>query len=351
MCNCIKCIIDVRCFIKKGGIMASSVYSAFDEFLKNTIRLDPNKTSIARASRDNLISNIKSFSGNDDFFLISSDFNLKYGSFARKTKIKPLDDIDLMICIMGCGREYTIRDGKYFITTINSDEDNDLLTEDGYLSSRKVINRFINKLRGLNDYSKAELHRNQEAVTLKLKSYDWNFDIVPCWHTTTDKFLIPDGSGNWKVTDPRIDNERTKNINQKHKGEILDLIRIMKYWNNRPIAPRINSYLLECMILDYYNNRSEQYAYWIDMELRDLFQSLSTQILEEVYDPKGIQGDLNTFPPEDRKKISMALYDAYQKASKAVDFNEPYLPLLNKDPKSAISKWREIFGDEFPCCS
>lgn len=331
--------------------MASSVNSAFDEFLKNTIRLDPDKTSIARSSRDNLISNIKSFSGNDDFFLISSDFNLKYGSFARKTKIKPLDDIDLMICIMGCGREYTIRDGKYFITTINSDEDNDLLTEDGYLSSRKVINRFINKLRALNDYSKAELHRNQEAVTLKLKSYDWNFDIVPCWHTDTDKFLIPDGSGNWKMTDPRIDNERTQIINQKHKGKVLDLIRIIKYWNNRKVTLRINSYLLECMILDYYDSQCEQLCYCTDMELRGLFLSLSNRILQCVNDPKGIQGDLNTFSCEERNKISLALYNAYQKASEAVFFNYPSALWENPDPKSAILKWREIFGDEFPSYS
>ena len=176
--------------------MASSVNSAFDEFLKNTIRLDPGKTSTARSSRGNLISNINGFSGNEDFFFIASDLQLNYGSFSRRTKIKPLDDIDLMICIKGAGRQYTIKNGAYYITSLDSDKDNELLTEEGYLSSRKVINRFINKLSDLNDYSKAELHRNQEAVTLKLKSYDWNYDIVPCWYTDTDKFLIPDGSGN-----------------------------------------------------------------------------------------------------------------------------------------------------------
>ena len=341
----------MQCFIKKGGIVASSVNSAFDEFLKNTIRLDPGKTSTARSSRDNLISNINSFSGNEDFFFIASDLQLNYGSFSRRTKIKPLDDIDLMICIKGAGRQYTIKNGAYYITSLDSDKDNELLTEEGYLSSRKVINRFINKLSDLNDYSKAELHRNQEAVTLKLKSYDWNYDIVPCWYTDTDKFLIPDGSGNWKMTDPRIDNERTKNINQKHKGEILDIIRIMKYWNNRTITLRINSYLLECMILDYYTYQSERNCYWTDMELRDLFFSLSNQILQCVNDPKGIQGNLNTFTYEERKKISTALYNAYQKASKAVDFNHPYSTLQNPDPKSAISKWREILGDKFPCYS
>ena len=28
---------------------------------------------------------------------------------------------------------------------------------------------------------KIEMHKNQEALTLQLKSYPWNFDIIPCF--------------------------------------------------------------------------------------------------------------------------------------------------------------------------
>lgn len=78
--------------------MAKTVSSAFDEFLKDKVDLESNQTITARASRDNLINNINGFSGNDDFFTIYQERNLKFGSFARRTKIRPLDDIDLMIC-------------------------------------------------------------------------------------------------------------------------------------------------------------------------------------------------------------------------------------------------------------
>lgn len=39
--------------------------------------------------------------------------------------------------------------------------------------------------------------------------------------------------------DPRIDKERVTTINQKHDGKVLDIIRIMKYWNKRPIKPAV----------------------------------------------------------------------------------------------------------------
>lgn len=67
----------------------------------------------------------------------------------------------------------------------DSDRKNRLLTEGtSYLNSTKVINRLVSKLSDLNDYDKAELHKNHEAATLKMKSYTWNFDIVPCFYTT-----------------------------------------------------------------------------------------------------------------------------------------------------------------------
>ena len=324
--------------------MASTVNTAFEEFLEDTVRLEKNQTAIARSSRDNLISNLNGFSGDNDFFTLLPDCHLKYGSFARRTKIRPLDDIDLMICISAQGRSYMRSGNTYYINGLKSDNTNGLLNnETNYLNSTKVINRFINKLSVLNDYSKAEMHKNQEVATLKLKSYDWNFDIVPCWYMDIDKFLIPDGSGNWKVTDPRIDNLRTTEINQKHKGKILDVIRIMKYWNNRAITYTMGSYLLECMILDVYVDKNEQDNYWVDLEFRDLLKALSSKIMYSVYDPKGIQGDLNTFSYTEKLKISDALLKAYMKACEASKLEMTY-----KDQKAAISKWGEVLGDAFP---
>lgn len=325
--------------------MATTVNNAFGEFMRDIVNLDPDVSSTARSSRDNLIDNINSFSGDDDFFVVYKEKNLKYGSFARHTKIRPLDDIDLMICFSAEGvRYYSETSSCVYIIGSDNDSANGLLTENTkYLNSTKVINRLISKLSNLNDYSKAEMHKNQEAATLQLKSYSWNFDILPCFYMDKDLYLIPDGNGNWKKTDPRIDNERTSNINQKHKGKILDVIRLMKYWNNRKVTLRIRSYLLECMILSYYENREEKENYWLDLEFRDLLYFLSSKIKGSVPDPKGLQGDLNTLSIFDRVKISEALSEAYGKAQEASS-----LEITNNDQRASINKWREVLGTSFP---
>lgn len=325
--------------------MASTVNMAFEEFMTEYVRLDPTQTTTARSSRDNLISNLNEFSGDDDFFVLINDYHLKYGSFARRTKIRPLDDIDLMIGISGEGlRTYTRSGSIFYINGSEGDRISGLLTDNtNYLNSTKVINRFIKKLEHLNDYSKADIHKKQEAVTLQLKSYTWNFDIVPCFYMDIEKYLIPDGSGNWKETDPRIDNQRTTDINQNHNGKLLDIIRLMKYWNNRKVTLAMGSYLLECMILEIYEKKAKKECYYIDLEFRDLLGDLSNRILYDVNDPKGIQGNLNDFSTNDRLKISDALNTAYKNANDASS-----LELNDENQKGAITKWKTVLGSNFP---
>lgn len=324
--------------------MATTVNNAFNEFMRDTVNLDTNTTTTARSSRDNLISNISDFSGDEDFFNVYNDRNLKFGSFARRTKIRELDDIDLMICLSGDGtRTYSEDYGCIHIFGNNIDLSNGLLTTNtNYLNSTKIINRFIKKLEELSDYKKAEMHKNQEAATLNLKSYSWIFDIVPCFYAAQDFYLIPDGSGNWKKTDPRIDADRVTSINQNHNGNLLNLIRLVKYWNKRKITLTIPSYVLECMILNRYESIATPGNWYIDLQFKDTLSYLSNAILNDINDPKNIQGNINSFNYLDRIKISTALSQAYAKANEAVSSE------TSGDQKTAIGKWGEVLGSKFP---
>lgn len=326
--------------------MASTVKLAFEEFLRNKVQLDAGKITSAQASLDSLINNINTFSGDKDFFKLLPNRHLKYGSFTRNTKPNPLDDIDLMICLSAEGRKYSVFGNTYYITKEGIDDSNEFIEDKFYhfyndsIDSKAVIRQLILKLKSISDYEYAELHKNQEAATLKLKLFDWNFDIVPCWYMDIDKYLIPDGSGKWKLTDPRIDNQRIERINKMYRGKLLDVIRIMKYWNNRELM--IDSYLLECMILAVYE-KNKKVDRCIYLELRNLLNTLSNMILGEINDPKGIQGNLNTLPENEKNNCSRVLSAAYLKACNAIKFER-----VDKDQKAAIEKWREVFGNDFP---
>lgn len=218
--------------------MPYKVNSCFDDFINCEVNLKSERVNIARTSRNNLLDNIKQLCDEGRLPEHYAEKNVSYGSFARRTKVRPLDDIDLMICFSACGGHY-IEVSPNSLYTIQMQDGlsiyDDLRDEQGNLNSRKLINYIIKNITSLKDYKKAEMHRNQEAATLLLRSYEWNFDIIPCFYASDDFYLIPDGKGNWKKTDPGIDAQRIESIDcqvkfNRQSKDLHTFIRLMKYW-------------------------------------------------------------------------------------------------------------------------
>lgn len=330
--------------------MATTVIEAFNEFLSDTVNLDPEKTKKARGSREWLVGQIETFPDGDvKFPSIYSEKNIFYGSFSRRTKKRPLDDIDIMICMKADDCTYFELFDKIEISVPDTaTRFKDYVNEGtSILNSRKIINAFIAKLAGVPQYRKAEIKRNLEAATLNLESYDWVFDIVPCFITKEDAFnrtyyIIPDGRANWKKTDPRLDSDRVIRINKAHEGNVLNVIRTIKYWNNRATMPTISSYLLENMILDYYEEQTTVASQYVDIEIVKVFNDIHRRVYSTVNDPKNIQGNLNDLSLDEKNKISEKAYQDYSRAYDARQLENV------KNYKDSINKWIEIFGDKFP---
>jgi len=240
--------------------MPYTVNSSFEGFIKHVVNTNTGRTKAAQNSRQNLLDNISSLTAQGELPTLYHQRHINYGSFERKTKICEVDDVDMMLCLDGsCGTYSSWGNDRYTINIApKTPVLSDLCNEDNTLNSRRLINLYIGKLDGLRDYRKAELHRNKEAMTLKFKSYEWNFDVVPCFYATDDFYLIPDGNGEWKRTDPRIDANRIDTIDSWHKQflpqtkKVREFVRLMKYWKLQKWSEDYpNSYAFEQMILTF----------------------------------------------------------------------------------------------------
>lgn len=330
--------------------MATTVIEAFNKFMTDTVNLDPDDSAKAKGSRDWLMGQIGTFTeGDTKFPEIYTEKNIFFGSFSRRTKKRPLDDIDIMVCLKANGCTYNELTDKIEINAPDTaTRFKDYINEGtNVVNSRKVINAFVTKLSGVPQYKKAEIKRNLEAATLNLSTYDWTFDIVPCFFTTVDAnnktyYIIPDGNGNWKKTDPRLDSQRVSSVNDFHEKNVLNVIRAVKYWNSRPTMPTMGSYLLENMILDYCSTQTSAASKFVDIELVKVFIEIHRRVYNNVDDPKNIQGNLNTLTYDDKKKIADRAYSDYSKAYDARQLEQA------KNHKDSIKLWAEIFGDKFP---
>jgi hypothetical protein len=332
--------------------MARTVNEAFSQFLSSIVNIDPTQTAAARSSRDWLVDHLHALpEKHSDFPISFSDYDIFYGSFERRTKTRPLDDVDLISCMSAEGASYTESGGTLYIT---AKDDTRLWkfcdTVTGRLNSRRVLNRFVQGLSDIPQYSKADIGRNGEAAKLSLVSHPWSFDIVPGFFSKPDflgrtYYVIPDGNGNWKKTDPRIDRDRISAANQRHSGRVLNLVRLIKYWNRRPTMPTMPSYLLECLLLDYFELPYLSVNEFVDLALIAAWDALATSVWLPVQDPARIQGDINALSYQEQNDVSARARVDAARAREALGAETA------GDQQKALGIWRDIFGPSFPSYS
>ena len=85
--------------------MPYTVWGAFNVFQRDIIDLEPEIVKRARASRDFLSEQLKRLSGGGSGFPRVTEDVLPYGSFARHTKTRTLNDIDLLMIMSGYGTQ------------------------------------------------------------------------------------------------------------------------------------------------------------------------------------------------------------------------------------------------------
>lgn len=329
--------------------MSYTVNTAFDKFMKEVVDLDPTIVSEARSSRDNLLENIKEFDEKNGFFKLYSEKDVHFGSFSRKTKCRELDDIDLMVCISAEGATYnqfnSWNDIKIMASS-TSVAQKDCTRDDGTLNSTQVANKFKNELKNVREYARSDVRRNGEAVVLNLRSKVWSFDVVPCFYTAKENngrqyYLIPNGKGNWKKTDPTWDKERVTAVNQGKDGRLLELVRLCKKWNQVKLNHLIPSYLLETLVVNFAESQYELNQ-WIDYRFADVLSYISYHVYNNVADMKEIQGNINMLEFNDKIKISEKASADYSKATEAKKAE------TLGNPNQALLLWRDILGEEFP---
>lgn len=322
--------------------MPKTVKACFELFNKNNVNIESEQSGVANSSRDWLLGQIHIKCAKGILPSSYSERDIKYGSFARKTKIRPLNDIDLMVCYKGQGGRYRTTGTANIYDIVMPDNIkilSELRNDDGTLNSRRIVENLKNSLQIVPQYQRADIHRNQEAATLKLLSYDWNFDIVPCFYTVNNFYLIPDGNGRWKPTDPRVDKERLENADA-NVSMVRQIIRTMKYWKKRVWRNSLGSYPFEQLLLSIIE-KSEIYD--IQRNIMLMLDKISSDILNDIPDPKGYQNNLNTLTMDDRKNLSAAA------AKYATLANDAYIEeAAYGNHQKAIGIWKNIFGDDFP---
>jgi len=313
------------------------------EFLDKEINLAQGHVSQGSTSHTyirNLLANRRQ-TDSEFPWLVDGDF--LSGSYARGTKLHPLDDIDVMIVLDGTGLIPVGLNATHYVRG-NADGKNspvhNHLGYDNLLNSHSVLESFQKAL--AQSHSDSTIKKSGQAINVKLSSYNLGIDIVPCFHikpfdnTQQDFYYIPLGNGNpgWLKTNPKIDENISKNLHDRHNKKLKSVIKLLKYWNREKNADRIRSYHLETIAWYVFHNRTSAITSMSE-GIRYFFNNARPYLENQMYEPTGFGGLIDTYiTPQDRQ-LSLGVFD---RAKSAVQLGGLLTP---------ISNWKAIFGDKF----
>ena len=123
--------------------MARNVNIAFEEFFENIINIPKATSETAKKSMNYLFEQIHLLSKNGFFIKLISQYDVSFGSFARKTKINPLDDIDIIIGLDGNKTIYSEYSWNNITMKCGDDCNNKLLKDMQHYFVKRFLYSYI----------------------------------------------------------------------------------------------------------------------------------------------------------------------------------------------------------------
>lgn len=335
-----------------------TVDRAIDAFLAEEIAIPVTTRTNASSSQNYLRQVLRNKANADASFpelLSKNDSDFLGGSFARHTKIWPLDDIDLFLPLEAGGLSY-VNNGIRLPFTIVSDGNASRLLQDRwltntYVDSTKVLNGLRAGLRDTYPSSIVKLDNHcvnlQTTVAATTESDGIGFDVVPCFrlvpHNGSEFFyLVPDGVGGWMRSNPRKDTELCAELQAFH-GTYRQAVRLVKYWNKTQLDDAFQSYYIELAMSRKFlalKQQNQQYGF-----LTHAFGTAMTQLKAAYY-----SGDLTSLileaPPVNAPLLTerqTAVLETDVQSANSV-FQQAY---HNSRTAEAFGFLNAIFGTEF----
>jgi hypothetical protein len=282
---------------------------AFQEFLKDKVEpTDWQEETLIPARKSSVDKKLT------EKFPASSDMPLwkvrLIGSAAKKTIIRPIDDIDVL--------------------AIFSNE------KGTYEKYRNNSQNFLYRIReAYAGTSIQQVGARGQAVRIFFET-GGHVDIAPVFFAQGDDYLLPAGDKTWIRTSPFKANSWFSKKNTDLNGKLLQLVRLLKKWN-RSHSSRLKSFHLETVTADMFT----KLGYSQQANLRDFFGWAPNYL--RVSDPGGHSTDLSTYLSEpDRRQVIQSFSVAHDRCKKAIDADH------NGDHAEAKRLWSIVLGDDFP---
>jgi hypothetical protein len=320
-----------------------SIESRLQKLLDSEINLSQNHVSHGSRSHVYIRDLLVNRRNTDSSFPWLLDGDFLSGSYARGTKLHPLDDIDVMMVLDGAGLIPVGLDSQYYIRG-NSDNNHgpihNHLGFDNLIDSISVLNTFHQSLK--KSHPDSTIRKDKQSVNVQLTSYNLGIDIVPCFHIVPynddqkDFYYIPKGDNDpgWLKTNPKIDANISTGLHDRHNKKLKSIVKLLKYWNRIKNNDRIRSYHLETITWHVFHNH-ESSVTQISDGIKYFFDNAEAYLKDRLQEATGFGKYIDDYILATDRQLSIS---ALINAKNALQLHH-ILP--------SIESWKRVFGDKF----
>jgi len=284
--------------------MAKTVTAAFDELLARL-----SLTSAQASTAQTRVSGLRDFF--DSKFTMSSRA-FATGSYARQTLVRWERDVDLMAPL------------SYSAYKAGYDHDS---------------RAFLYMVRdALNErYGSTKVSSKQVAV--KLDFTEIVADVVPCFPRQGGGFFMPNGTADWRATNPPFHAELMKQADSAQQGRLKPLVKLIKAWNLAN-SHHLTSFHVELMVERMWRGHTiGSHAASVASTLKVMPSWLRTAFPDPWDGGRPIDEDLSS---NDRATTMRMLEADAKAAEQAIQYQS------EGKVEKAFERWSVIYRQQFP---
>jgi len=288
--------------------MATTVIGAFDE-LRAQLQVTSTQKATAQAHVNGLVSFFR-----ENFVLASDDEVFATGSYRRETMVRWTRDVDVIA---------TLSVSKY--NAVYGNDSSKLLY---------MVREALNKRYGSTTVS-------SKKVAVKLDFSDIVADVVPCFLRKGGGYLIPNGTGGWRATNPPFHSRLMRDANIAKDQRLKPLVKLIKAWNiaNGHHLASIHVELMVERIWREASSVSAPYPLAVAQSLKAMPGWLRSSFPDPW--PHGRAVDTDLAMSDRQTAIRMLKEDA-------AGAEEAELNRRMGHDKEAIERWQVIYRNKFP---
>lgn len=250
--------------------------------------------------------------------LIGVEQSFLTGSYARHTKIFPLNDVDMFI--------------------VRNSQRTGLSYGGGTLPDQ-ALNQIAAAVQRAYPLT-ARIEKQNRSVNVQLTGHDFGFDLTPAWLRYPDGYWIPDLETNsWVASDPEAHAARMTLENDLNSGKLKPLIKMVKHWSRKNLD-LLRSFHIELICADIFRTEIlDNFAVGMATVLTYLPHYLGVSMLDPIYGVSRVDKQLSKV---DLEKLMLRTRSDAERAIDALRLQKV------AGDESAIEKWQQVFISDFP---